>query len=122
MVAMCASITLLSRCHSSRAMPRLRSSASASSSGSSTARNDLRHADFAGAAAQRVATARAARAFNDAFAAHAAEDLLQVGQRNVLPRLIDARATGPAGARSARSMSALTAKRPLVLMRMTFSL
>jgi hypothetical protein len=50
-----------------------------------------------------------------------AEQLLQVGQRNLLAPLMAANATGPECSRSARSIMAVTAKRPLVVKRIEIS-
>ena len=46
--------------------------------------DDLGHVDQVGITAQRIAAARAARAFNEAMLSHFAENLLEVGDGDVL--------------------------------------
>jgi hypothetical protein len=82
--------------------------------------DDVGHGDLVGAARQTVAAARAADRFDD-LAAQLAEQLLQVGQRNRLT-LADAGQRDRTFAwRKARSIIAVTAKRPLVVRRITTS-
>jgi hypothetical protein len=83
--------------------------------------DDVGHGDLVGAARQAVAAARAADRFDDLVAAQLAEQLLQVGQRNRLT-LADAGQRDRTFAwRKARSIIAVTAKRPLVVRRITTS-
>jgi uncharacterized membrane protein YcjF (UPF0283 family) len=73
------------------------------------------------AARQAIAAARPAHARHDAVAAQLAEQLLQIGQGNLLALADAARVTGPLLWRRARSIIAVTAKRPLVVSLMVAS-
>jgi hypothetical protein len=64
---------------------------------------------------QAIAAAGAAHAVYELVAAQLAEQLLQIGQGNLLALADAARVTGPLLWRRARSIIAVTAKRPLVV-------
>ena len=80
--------------------------------------DDVGHGDLLGAAAERVAAARAARALDELVAAQLAEQLFEVRQRDLLALRDGRERDRPLLERRARSIIAVTAKRPLVVRRM----
>ena len=77
-------------------------------------RHDLGDVDLGGGAPQPVAAGAAARALDQAGAAQAQEDLLQIGQRDLLALGDGRQRHGLLAALLGESAIAITAYRPLV--------